>query len=54
MSTQAKVDPEVAKLPGMFTTAAQWKQQAIVIDHKQRAELLGDWRKWFTENLIAK
>ena len=54
MSTQAKVDPEVAKLPGMFTTAAQWKAQAIVIDHKQRAELLGDWRKWFTENLIAK
>ena len=49
-----KVDPEVAKLPGMFTTAAQWKAQAIVIDHKQRAELLGDWRKWFTENLIAK
>lgn len=54
MSTQAKVDPAVAKLPGMFTTAAQWKEQAIVIDHKQRAELLGDWRKWFTENLIAK
>jgi len=54
MSTQAKVDPAVAKLPGMFTTASQWKEQAIVIDHKQRAELLGDWRKWFTENLIAK
>src|SRR3954470_6653726 len=23
----AKVDPEIAKLPGVFTTAAQWKQQ---------------------------
>lgn len=54
MSTQAKVDPAVAKLPGMFTTSAQWKEQAIVIDHKLRAELLGDWRKWFTENIIAK
>ena len=54
VSPQAKVDPAVAKLPGMFTTAQQWKDQAIVIDHKQRAELLGDWRKWFTENLIAR
>ena len=54
VSPQAKVDPEIAKLPGMFTTAKQWKDQAIVIDHKQRSELLGDWRKWFTENLIAR
>jgi putative spermidine/putrescine transport system substrate-binding protein len=54
VSTQAKVDPAIAKLPGMFTTAQQWKEQAIIIDHKQRAELLGDWRKWFTENIIAK
>ncbi len=54
VSPQAKVDPAVAKLPGMFTTAKQWQEQAIVIDHKQRAELLGDWRKWFTENLIAR
>ena len=54
VSPLAKVDPDVAKLPGMFTTAQQWKEQAIVIDHKQRSELLGDWRKWFTENLIAR
>jgi len=54
VSPQAKVDPEIAKLPGLFTTAKQWKDQAIVIDHKQRSELLGDWRKWFTENLIAR
>jgi putative spermidine/putrescine transport system substrate-binding protein len=54
MSTQAKVDPAISKLPGMLVTAQQWKQEAIIIDHKQRAELLGDWRKWFTENLIAR
>ena len=54
MSTQAKVEPDIAKLPGMLVTAQQWKQEAIIIDHKQRAELLGDWRKWFTENLIAR
>ena len=54
VSPLAKVDPAVTKLPGMFTTAKQWKDQAIVIDHKQRSELLGEWRKWFTENLIAR
>ena len=54
VSPQAKVDPAIAKLLGMFTTAQQWKEQAIVIDHKMRAELLGEWRKWFTENMIAR
>ena len=54
VSPRATVDPAIAKLPGMFTTAKQWKDQAIVIDHKQRSELLGEWRKWFTENLIAR
>ena len=54
VSSQAKVDPDVAKMPGLFTTAQQWKEQAMVIEHKQRAELLGEWRKWFTENVIAR
>jgi putative spermidine/putrescine transport system substrate-binding protein len=48
----AKVDPDVAKLPGVFTTADQWNKQAIVIDHKLRAEKTAEWRKWFTENII--
>ena len=48
----AKVDPEIAKLPGVFTTADQWNKQAIVIDHKLRAEKTAEWRKWFTENII--
>lgn len=54
VSSQAKVEPEIAKLPGLFTTAQQWNTQAMIIDHKQRAELLGEWRKWFTENLVAR
>ena len=48
----AKVDPDVAKLPGVFTTADQWNKQAIIIDHKLRAEKTAEWRKWFTENII--
>ena len=37
MVLNAKLDPEIAKLPGVFTTAEQWKKQ-INIDHKLRAE----------------
>jgi putative spermidine/putrescine transport system substrate-binding protein len=48
----AKIDPAVAKLPGVFTTADQWKAQAIVIDHKLRAEKTAEWRKWFAENVM--
>jgi putative spermidine/putrescine transport system substrate-binding protein len=47
----AKIDPETAKLPGVFTTAAQWKQQ-INIDAKLRAEKTAEWRKWFAENIM--
>jgi putative spermidine/putrescine transport system substrate-binding protein len=48
----AKVSAEDAKLPGIFTTDAQWKKQAIVIDNKFRAEETAAWRKWFTENMM--
>ncbi|SMF37285.1 putative spermidine/putrescine transport system substrate-binding protein [Tistlia consotensis] len=50
----APVDPAIARLPGVFTTAEQWKEQAIVIDHKLRAEKLGEWKQWFTEHMIAQ
>src|SRR5262249_27292905 len=43
----AKLDPDVAKLTGVFTSADQWKSQAIIIDHKLRAERTAEWRKWF-------
>jgi putative spermidine/putrescine transport system substrate-binding protein len=50
--TDAKVDPAIAKLPGVFTTPEQWKTQAIIIDHKLRAEKTAEWRKWFAENIM--
>lgn len=50
--TNAKLAPEIAKLPGVFTTPDQWNKEALVIDHKLRGELTGEWRKWFTENVI--
>jgi putative spermidine/putrescine transport system substrate-binding protein len=50
--TNAKLDPELAKLPGVFTTAEQWNKEAFVIDNRLRAEKTAEWRKWFTENVI--
>src|SRR5215468_3288369 len=48
----AKLDPAIAKLPGVFTSVDQWNKQAIIIDHKQRAEKTAEWRKWFAENIM--
>lgn len=53
MNPATKVDPKTAALPGVFTTAKQWSEDAIIIDHKMRAEKLGEWKQWFTENIIA-
>ena len=47
----AKLDPEIAKLPGVFTSAEQWKQQ-INIDAKLRAAKTAEWRKWFAESIM--
>src|SRR6266576_2378302 len=48
----AKLDLAVAKLPGVFTSVEQWNKQAIIIDHKLRAEKTAEWRKWFAENIM--
>ncbi len=50
--TNATLDPESAKLPGMLTTTAQW-DATINIDQKLRAEKTPEWRKWFSENIMA-
>lgn len=50
--TNAKVSAEDAALPGVFTTEEQWATQALVIDHRLRAEKTAEWRKWFTEKVM--
>lgn len=52
--SNATVDPELAALPGVLTTAEQWETDALIIDHKLRSEKLAEWRQWFTENMIAQ
>lgn len=50
----AKLPPEIAALPGVFSSPEQWKTQAIVINDQLRAEKLSEWRKWFLENIISR
>jgi putative spermidine/putrescine transport system substrate-binding protein len=50
--SNAKLSPEIAKLPGVFSTPEQWKSQAIIIDHELRAAKTAEWRKWFAENIM--
>ncbi|MGE0005685.1 MAG: PotD/PotF family extracellular solute-binding protein [Parvibaculaceae bacterium] len=52
MHKDAKIDPEVAKLPGIFTTPEQWATQAIVTPDEVQAKLLPAWKVWFTENMM--
>jgi putative spermidine/putrescine transport system substrate-binding protein len=49
----AQLPPAVASLPGVFTSPEQWRTQAIIIDHRLRAERTAEWRRWFQENIIA-
>jgi putative spermidine/putrescine transport system substrate-binding protein len=53
MTTDAAVPADIAALPGILTTKAQW-DTTIVIDPKLRASLLPAWRSWFTDNMIRK
>jgi putative spermidine/putrescine transport system substrate-binding protein len=50
--TNAHVDPEIASLPGMLTTTAQW-DSTLNIDPELRAAKTAEWRKWFSENIMA-
>ncbi|MFU0504780.1 ABC transporter substrate-binding protein [Pseudaminobacter sp. NGMCC 1.201702] len=52
MNKKAKVSPELAKMPGIFTTPEQWEKEAIVLDDATYAKLLPLWKIWFTENMM--
>ncbi|MFN0263184.1 ABC transporter substrate-binding protein [Tepidamorphus sp. 3E244] len=52
MSPDAKLDPEIAALPGIFTSAEQIESEAIVVEDETYAKLLPVWKVWFTENMM--
>ncbi|MBS9478711.1 ABC transporter substrate-binding protein [Ancylobacter radicis] len=52
MNPKAKLDPAIASLPGIFTSAEQIQKEAILVDDKTYATLLPQWKAWFTENMM--
>ncbi len=40
--------------PGVFTTAAEWKERGYIIDDQVRATTLAAWKEWFNANIVAK
>lgn len=52
MNRNAKVSAELAKLPGIFVTDEQWKNQAIVLDDATYSKLLPVWKAWFSEEMM--
>lgn len=51
--SNAELPADIASLPGIFTTPDQWESQTLIIPHELRAEKTGEWRQWFSENMIA-
>ncbi|MCJ8140950.1 ABC transporter substrate-binding protein [Falsirhodobacter halotolerans] len=51
--SNVELSEELAALPGIFTTPEQWATQTLVIPNEFRAEKIGEWRQWFSENMIA-
>jgi putative spermidine/putrescine transport system substrate-binding protein len=52
MNSKAKLSPELAAMPGIFTSQAQMEKEAIILDDKTYATLLPVWKAWFTENMM--
>ena len=52
LTAEAKLDPEVANLPGIFTSQEEIEKGTIVLDDKTYATLLPQWKAWFTENMM--
>jgi putative spermidine/putrescine transport system substrate-binding protein len=40
--------------PGIFTTAAEWKDRGYIMNDEARAKNLPGWREWFTANVVKK
>lgn len=52
MNTKTAVDAKTASLPGMYLTAEQMKNEAIIVDPKIRANNMDTWKRWFSENIM--
>ncbi len=51
VNTKAKLDKDLAGLPGIFTSWKDWQEKAILIPDETRAEEFPEMKSWFTENM---
>jgi putative spermidine/putrescine transport system substrate-binding protein len=50
----APVPANLRGQPGIFATAAEWKERGYIMNDEARAKNLPGWREWFTANIVKK
>ena len=50
----ATVPAKLKGQPGIFVTAAEWKERGYIMNDEARAKTLPAWREWFTANIVKK
>jgi putative spermidine/putrescine transport system substrate-binding protein len=50
----ATVPAKLRGQPGIFVTAAEWKERGYIMNDEVRAKTLPVWREWFTANIVKK
>jgi putative spermidine/putrescine transport system substrate-binding protein len=53
-NTGAIVPAALRGQPGIFVTAAEWKERGYIMNDEARAKTLPAWREWFTANIVKK
>ena len=50
----ATVPANLKGQPGIFVSAAEWKERGYIMNDEARAKNLPGWREWFTANIVKK
>jgi len=50
----ATVPANLKGQPGIFASAAEWKDRGYIMNDEARAKNLPGWREWFTANIVKK
>ena len=54
VNTGATVAANLRGQPGIFLSAAEWKDRGYIMNDEARAKNLPGWREWFTANIVKK
>lgn len=50
----AVLPDELKDLPGIYANPEKFRAETIFVDNKLRSEKLGEWRQWFSENMMNR